>query len=149
MNNNMIAENKIRVERVFDAPVKLLWQAWTEPALIKLWFGSDPNGTVEKVIMDVRIGGTYEISFSNADLAQHTCRGKFISVIENESLVYSWEWESEPGHVSELKVSFYSMEEKTMVILEHTNLNPNSLHAYAEGWNRAFTKIGKVLWQNK
>jgi uncharacterized protein YndB with AHSA1/START domain len=144
MESNITA-SKIRVERVFDADISLLWKAWTEPEIIKLWFGSDPEGTVEKVMMDVRTGGAYEIIFSDSDLAQHTCRGTFLTVIENKSLVYSWEWKSEPGHISEVTVTFQPLEEKTRVILEHKNLDSASRHGYKDGWNGALTKIEKIL----
>lgn len=142
MENNTTA---IRVERVFDASVSVLWKAWTEPELIKLWFGADPNGTVEQVIMDLQTGGAYEITFSDSDQSRHTCRGIFLTIIENKSLVYSWEWESEPGHISEVTVSFQPQGEKTLIELEHKNLDPASRHGYADGWSSALIKIEKML----
>ena len=145
MKTNTLARNAVRVERIFDAGINLLWRTWTEPALIKLWFGSDPNGTVEKVEMDQRIGGAYKISFSDSDGSQHTCKGRILSIIEHELLVWSWEWESEPGHISELKVSFHAIGEKTKVVLEHSNLNPDSRHAYDKGWNGGFDKIERII----
>lgn len=143
VSNTTVSE--IRVERVFDAEVSLLWKAWTEPELIKLWFGSDPNGTVENVMMDVQTGGAYEITFSDSDLSKHTCKGIFLVVVENNSLMYSWEWESEPGHISEVTVSFQSLGEKTRVVLEHKKLDPASRHGYTDGWNGAFSKIERIL----
>jgi uncharacterized protein YndB with AHSA1/START domain len=137
--------NEIRVERIFDAGISLLWKAWTEPELIKLWFGSDPDGTVEHAMMDVQTGGAFQITFSDSDLSRHTCRGTFLTVIENKSLVYSWEWESEPGHISEVTVSFQPLGEKTRVVLEHKNLDPASRHGYTDGWNGALNKIERIL----
>ena len=144
-SNTTVTATAIRVERVFDAGINLLWKAWTEPELIKLWFGSDPDGTVEHAMMDVQTGGAYKITFSDSDLSQHTCRGVFLQVIENKSLVYSWEWESEPGHISEVTVSFQSLGEKTNVVLEHRNLNPASRHGYIDGWNGALNKIERII----
>ncbi|MEI9910501.1 MAG: SRPBCC domain-containing protein [Bacteroidota bacterium] len=143
MESNTV--NEIFVERIFDAGVSLLWKAWTEPELIKLWFGSDPDGTVENVKMDVQPGGAFEITFSDSDLTQHTCRGTFLTIIEHKSLVYSWEWKSEPGHISEVAVSFQSLGEKTKIVLEHKNLDPASRHGYTDGWNGALTKIERIL----
>jgi uncharacterized protein YndB with AHSA1/START domain len=43
--------------RTFDAPVEDVWQAWTEPELVKRWWG--PTGFTAPVAeMDVREGGT-------------------------------------------------------------------------------------------
>ncbi len=145
MKTNTLAKNAIHVERVFDADIELLWRAWTDPQIIKLWFGSDPNGTVEEVEIDLRIGGAYRISFSDSDGSKHICKGRILSIIEHKLLIWSWEWESEPGHISELKVSFYSFGNETGVVLEHSNLNPQSRHAYAEGWSGGFNKIERAL----
>jgi uncharacterized protein YndB with AHSA1/START domain len=147
MESDTTAKNEIRIERVFNAEIALLWKAWTEPNLIKRWFGSDPNGTVEEVEIDLRIGGSYKITFKDSDQSVHTCKGKFLSIMEHKLLKYSWEWESEPGHISELTVSFYSLGGKTKVVLEHKNLNRASRHAYAEGWNGGLDKIERTLVQ--
>jgi uncharacterized protein YndB with AHSA1/START domain len=45
------------VTRVFDAPVDLVWQAWTDPERVMRWWG--PAGFTTPVArMDVREGGT-------------------------------------------------------------------------------------------
>ena len=147
MESKTVSKNEIRVERLFDADIKLLWKAWTDPQLIKLWFGSDPNGTVEKVEIDLRIGGSYRITFKDSDQSEHSCKGKFLSIQEYTMLKYSWEWESEPGHIAELTVNFQAVGNKTKIVLEHKNLNPASHHAYAKGWNGGFDKIERMLVQ--
>ena len=147
MESDTIAKNEIRIERVFDAEIALVWKAWTEPNLIKRWFGSDPNGTVEEVEIDLRIGGSYKITFKDSDQSVHTCKGKFLSIMEHKLLKYSWEWESEPGHISELTISFYALGGKTKVVLEHKHLNRASRHAYAEGWSGGLDKIERTLVQ--
>ena len=38
----MAAENKsneIRIVRVYDAPVKAVWDAWTDPKQVAQWWG--------------------------------------------------------------------------------------------------------------
>ena len=34
-----VAERELVIERIFDAPVDLVWQAWTDPEHIKRWWG--------------------------------------------------------------------------------------------------------------
>ena len=46
------------ISRVFDAPRAKVWQAWTEPARLKQWWG--PKGfTVHTCKVDLRPGGTF------------------------------------------------------------------------------------------
>jgi len=67
--------SSIRISRYFSEPPHEVWQAWTDPKLVKSWFGSDPNGTVIDASLDVRIDGTFEVTFSNSDDTQFTCIG--------------------------------------------------------------------------
>lgn len=140
-----MSSNKVVIERVFNAPVNLVWLIWTEPEYIKIWFGSDPNGTVISADIDLSVGGKYTISFQDSDGSVHTAFGEYVEIIEFSKLRYTWEWESEAGHVSEVTVEFIPQEEKTLSILTHSNLNPNSVHGYLDGWNGALDKIVKKI----
>lgn len=57
MSENTIREKKnVVVTRVFDAPVEQVWQAWSEPERVMLWWG--PTGfTSPSAVMDFREGG--------------------------------------------------------------------------------------------
>ena len=136
---------KVVIERLFNAPIKLVWSIWTEPEFIKIWFGSDPYGTVLSASVDLSVGGKYLICFQNSDGSDHTAFGEFLKIIEFSKLSYTWEWESEPGHVSEVVVEFIPQAEKTLLILTHSNLNPNSIHGYFDGWNGAMDKIVRKI----
>lgn len=47
----------LTVTRIFDAPVELVWKAWTEPEFVMRWWGPD-HFTSPSARMDVRVGGT-------------------------------------------------------------------------------------------
>jgi uncharacterized protein YndB with AHSA1/START domain len=143
-----MSSNKVVIERVFNAPVNLVWSIWTEPEYIKIWFGSDPNGTVISADIDLSVGGKYSISFQDSDGSVHTAFGEYVEIVEFSKLHYTWEWESEPGHVSEVIVEFIPQEEKTLSILTHSNLSPNSVHGYLDGWNGALDKIVRKIIEN-
>src|SRR5688572_14593791 len=52
-----IKQRNVVVTRVFDAPVERVWQAWSEPELVKRWWG--PTGfSCPLAEMDFRVGGT-------------------------------------------------------------------------------------------
>jgi uncharacterized protein YndB with AHSA1/START domain len=138
-------ENEVVIERLFNAPVELVWMIWTQPEYIKMWFGSDPDGTVLSADINLSVGGKYSISFSDSDGSLHTAFGEYLEITENSKLHFTFEWKSEPGHISELMMEFISQAQRTITILTHTNLNPNSIHGYREGWNGALNKIIKKI----
>jgi uncharacterized protein YndB with AHSA1/START domain len=136
---------QITIERTFNAPVEMIWEIWTEPEFIMRWFGGDPDGTVDHADVDLRRGGKYRITFHDCNGSEHTAFGEYLEVIEAKSLKYTWEWVSEPGHVSEVWVSFHGMGDQSKIVLTHLNLHPGSAHGYEGGWNNAIDKIVKLL----
>ena len=54
------APDEIRITRVFNAPRQLVWNAWTEPAMLVHWFGCAAFSTVDAKA-DVREGGQYRV----------------------------------------------------------------------------------------
>ena len=48
----------ITIDTIIHAPIEAVWEAWTNPAIILNWFGSDPGGTGVKARMDVHPGGS-------------------------------------------------------------------------------------------
>jgi uncharacterized protein YndB with AHSA1/START domain len=136
---------KIEIERIFDAEVELLWDIWTEPGYIAQWFGSDPFGIVQRVDIDLMVGGKFRIQFSDSDRSVHTARGEYLNIDKYKNLKMTWEWESEPNRVSELNVDFISMNDKTKIVLTHSNLIFETVHNYEFGWNGAFNKIDSKI----
>ncbi len=136
-----MANSKVIIERIFDAKVELLWKTWTLPEYIEQWFGSDPYGMVQKVDIDLTIGGKFRIQFSDSDTSVHIARGEYLKIDKYKNLKMTWEWESELNQVSELNVDFISMDDKTKIILTHSNLIFETVHNYELGWNGAFNKI--------
>ena len=136
-----MANSKVVIERIFDAKVELLWETWTHPKYIEQWFGSDPYGAVQKVDIDLTIGGKFRIQFSDSDTSVHIARGEYLKIDKYKNLKMTWEWESELNQVSELNVDFISMDDKTKIILTHSNLVFETVHNYELGWNGAFNKI--------
>ena len=53
------SDTEVLVTRSFDAPVTLVWRAYTEPELMRRWCGSQPGWSMPVCEMDMRTGGTY------------------------------------------------------------------------------------------
>lgn len=138
-------DNTVIIERLLDAPATLVWSIWTKPEYIMHWFGSDMNGTVLSADVDLSVGGQYRISFRDSDGSMHKAFGEYIEVTAFKKLRYSFEWVSEPGFVTDVVVELMPQADKTLLKLTHSNLNPNSLHGYLDGWNGAINKIVKKI----
>jgi uncharacterized protein YndB with AHSA1/START domain len=92
-------DREIVMARVFNAPRRLVWDAWTKPELFVRWFGSR-GWTIPLCEMDVRAGGAYRYVMRRADGSQEmVMRGEYREVVPPERLVTAEAWEgfTEPG----------------------------------------------------
>jgi uncharacterized protein YndB with AHSA1/START domain len=62
------AERQAVVTRVFDAPRGRVFRAWTDPDEVAAWFGPDHmEAPRDRIRIDLRIGGRYEVSMVARD----------------------------------------------------------------------------------
>lgn len=89
MNSNLLfdfsvnKENKtIHVKREFAANLDLVWDAWTKPEYLDLWWAPKPYRTQTKS-MDFREGGSWLYAMLSPENVAHWCRADY-QKIENK-----------------------------------------------------------------
>ncbi|MFN8412355.1 MAG: SRPBCC family protein [Anaerolineales bacterium] len=138
-------DNTIQIIHKFSQPPSKLWQAWTDPSIVKKWFGSDPEGTVLEAQLDVRLGGSFKVHFANSNGSEFTAKGNYNVVELNKKLEFTWSWEDRPEVVEFVSVEFQPETDGTLMYFEHHNIDINSAHNYSEGWRSTFTKLEKAI----
>jgi uncharacterized protein YndB with AHSA1/START domain len=132
-------ETSLRLERTYDAPPEEVFNAWTNPEVLRRWWAVDPEGSTPIAEVDLRVGGQYRLSMEDPSGTRHTVGGEYREVSPPQRLVYSWCWEQDngqPGHVSTVTVEFQADGERTNLVLEHTGLaSAESRDQHAHGWN--------------
>ena len=85
---------EVVLERVYDASPEVVWQAWTDPELLKQWWGPD-NVSIPECEVDLRVGGAFYIVME-ADEAMGEYKGtlwpmqaEFTEVVPNSKLTYT------------------------------------------------------------
>jgi uncharacterized protein YndB with AHSA1/START domain len=105
-------KRQVVMSRVFDAPPKRLFAAYTDPKLIPTWWG--PRSTPTRVdTMDVRKGGRWRYVSRDADGNEFAFRGEYLEIVPPERLVSTFEWEGLPGHISRNTATFEDLGGKT------------------------------------
>ena len=51
---------EVELERIYDASLETVWKAWTNPEMLKQWWGPN-NVTIPECEVDLRVGGTFYI----------------------------------------------------------------------------------------
>ena len=73
--------NEIRLARIFDAPVKAVWEAWTDSEQVAQWWG--PRGfTITTHSKDFRAGGHWSYTMHGPDGEVHQHNGTYLAFDE-------------------------------------------------------------------
>ncbi|WP_205511611.1 SRPBCC family protein [Longitalea arenae] len=75
---------KLKVERVFDAPVEQVWKAWTQSDLLDQWWAPKPWKANTKS-MDFREGGRWLYYMEGPDGSRHHCILNYKTIDTNKS----------------------------------------------------------------
>jgi uncharacterized protein YndB with AHSA1/START domain len=92
-------KQEIVIRRVYDAPRGLVFRAYTDPALIPLWWGPRRFATIVDKL-DARPGGLWRFLNRDADGKEYAFHGVYHEVAAPERIVATFEFEGAPGHVS-------------------------------------------------
>lgn len=81
------SSKEFRITRVYDAPVALVWNAWTDLAQVAQWWG--PRGfTITTTSKDLRAGGSWDYIMHGPDGTDYPNFARYHEVVPRERLVY-------------------------------------------------------------
>lgn len=89
MSKTNDANNRtVSIKRTFNAPIKLVWEAWTQSEHIALWWG--PKGMETEVIEhDFRVGGQWKYSMVMPDGNKFITDGVYLEIVEFQKICSS------------------------------------------------------------
>lgn len=61
------SDREITITRTFDAPARLVFDAWTKPELVKRWLTGPAGWSMDTREIDLRVGGAYRFVMSHID----------------------------------------------------------------------------------
>jgi uncharacterized protein YndB with AHSA1/START domain len=81
------SDNEIRITRLYDAPVTMVWDAWTDVAQVAQWWG--PRGfTITTHDKDLRPGGSWTYTMHGPDGTDWPNFTRYHEVVPQARLVY-------------------------------------------------------------
>ena len=83
-----IAEKSFEMSRTFDAEPALVFQLWTDPKYMSLWWGIK-GATNPLCELDVRPGGKWRIDMRTPGGETYTSRGEYLEVVKDQLLVFT------------------------------------------------------------
>jgi uncharacterized protein YndB with AHSA1/START domain len=106
------SDRELVVTRSFDAPARLVFEAWSNPELFQRWWVPKSMGmTMHSCEMDVRTGGTYRLSFGDG----MDFFGRYIEVTPPVRIVWTNDEGGENGSVT--TVTFEEHDGRTLLVM--------------------------------
>lgn len=111
------SERELVVTRTFDAPVRIVYEAWTTPRLLLQWWAPKSFGVrFVSCEADVRTGGAYRFVMSHPSSEQPMAFfGRYVEVVPPSRLVWTNDEGGEGGAVT--TVTFEEQAGGTRVVL--------------------------------
>lgn len=147
-NANDLDERTLSLTRTFNAPVKLVWEAWTQPEHIAQWWG--PMGMKTRVIEhNFNVGGEWRYAMATPDGNEFITEGVYSAIVELEKIFSSADFKPMTEGV-EIQALFEEDGNKT-------NFTFNCIHPTKEyceqqekmgfynGWGSVFDRLAEFV----
>jgi uncharacterized protein YndB with AHSA1/START domain len=141
------SERELVVTRTFNGPARIVFEAWTKPELLKLWWAPKSTGvSLLSCEADVRVGGGYRFEFGHEGSKPMAFFGRYVEVAPHSRLVWTNE-ESDDGPVT--TVTFEEKGGRTLLVMRELYPSKEALDAAIAGMEggmpETFAQLDELL----
>jgi uncharacterized protein YndB with AHSA1/START domain len=137
------SDREVVVTRSFEAPARLVFEAWSNPELFKRWWVPKSMGMkLHSCEMDVRTGGTYRLNFGDG----MDFFGRYIEVTPPSRIVWTNDEGGENSSVT--TVTFEENDGRTLLVLSELYPSKEALDAEggaADAMQETFGQLDELL----
>jgi len=147
-NTNDAKSRTLTIKKVFNAPVKLVWQAWTKPDHIVQWWA--PKGMKITIIEhDFKVGGKWKFTMPMPDGNEFTSEGQYLEIVEFNKIITTADFKPMTEGV-ELHVFFDQDGDKTnftfsVVHPTEEYCKQQEKMGFYNGWGSAFERLETLI----
>ena len=146
MNDVKEQENVVlKMSRKFETSVEKVWDAWTNPDMISIWWLHEGFTEPKPIEFDLKVGGGFKFHLQPPEGDSFYAHGIFKEIIPNQLIKSTWLW-SHSEQETILTVEFKESDGGTELTLIHelfTDESQRDLHA--DGWQKCLDRIENLL----
>lgn len=133
------------VRKTIRATAERLFEAWTQPAQLRRWWGPEAVVCTDAEV-DLRVGGRYRIANQFPDGKILWIAGKFEAIERPRKLVYTWGLEPETDRSERVTVAFVPRGDATEVIVTHERIRNAAIRdMHEQGWRGCLDGLAEYL----
>ena len=138
------SDREVVVTRTFDAPARLVFEAWSNPELFQRWWVPRSMGMeLHACEMDVRTGGTYRLNFGEG----MDFFGRYLEVTPPSRIVWTTDEDGDAASIT--TVTFEERDGRTLLVMTEEYPSKEALDAAgtgaAEATHETFAQLEELL----
>jgi len=138
-----IENYSVTMNRTLNAPIKAVYEAWTQKEALTTWFKAHPDMQTIINTFDLQVGGKYHFEMREPDGTPHVMYGEYVSLSPFSQLVFTWKWETDELKVDSLvTIDLLEKDGKTELTLLHERfVSQQVADMHNEGWTGCLAQL--------
>ena len=136
----------VRIERTFAASAEDVFDAWTNPEVMRRWFHPAPDWDTPEAEVDLRVGGNVRVVMRKPDGTETGAQGEYTLIDRPHRLVMTWTFDAASSNEQLIELFFSESDGSTTVLMVNSGISTDARRdAQDEGWNGCFDQLERTV----
>jgi len=151
MTTKTAEKTSLEINRLINAPRERVYRAWTDPAQLKEWWGTDGACGTKMInfTADARVGGNYRWDLLNREGEEMSVFGEYLELTPGRRIAFTWKWDDDENWEATDTIVTVELSDRdggTEVRLIHEKLpSEESRDRHNEGWSSVLDRLEKFF----
>lgn len=137
-------KKELVVKHIFNAPPELVFDAWLDANTVGRWLFATPDGKMDSVKIDARVGGEFEIIDKRGDeLTRHV--GTYLDIDRPRQLVFTFAVPQYSAEFTKVTIDIVPLDSGCELTLKHEGVLPEWSESTVDGWSMILSGLAENL----
>ena len=142
--NKAKARSTVQVSRHFNAAPDRVFDAWLDPASARQWLFATPEGRMQRVDIDARVGARFTV-IERRDGQDVEHRGSFVELDRPRRLAFDFSVPQFSSELTRVSITIEAQGKACELTLIHEGVLPDYAESTAEGWKTMLEGLARTL----
>ena len=145
--STMLSPTALRIERTFEASAEKVFDAWTNPDVIRRFWHAGSDWETPLIESDLRVGGRYRVTMRDPAGEDYSGSGEYTEIRRPERVAMTWTWDDPDSPETLLELDFSERDGVTTVVLTHSKLRDEaSTRDHMDGWGKVLDNLERKVF---